>query len=302
MLKPHWLDEDEEDPEKPRLVKATGAADFLIEQYGHLAGHPVWMGIGVNGMYTDEKVLGYIKWALEKRAGTVWVVLAHELAAENKLAFKKPVFQERRASMREGVEHFSVVTPFGRRRVPLFESNSRYNLTPERDEYLERVDEYRGMAEVRKTSLWEKVFEEISTVQWPRVGIMTIEEVYKHVLQAADPYTISTKNLLAEALIQNSEFQADMAALFQRVVPNFWNQIRNGQIYMPSAYRYTIEQIFLTYALLFHDIGLKMGPETEEGPDEIFDKFTRSEYTHYKLPTPHTPQGFIYLQQQFAFF
>lgn len=81
MLKPHWLDEDEEDPEKPRLVKATGAADFLIEQYGHLAGHPVWMGIGVNGMYTDEKVLGYIKWALEKRAGTVWVVLAHENGA-----------------------------------------------------------------------------------------------------------------------------------------------------------------------------------------------------------------------------
>jgi len=61
-----------------QIAGATGKAKQLLETHGDLRGHPVWMGIGVNGIYNDEMVLAYINWALQHNAGTFWLVLAHE--------------------------------------------------------------------------------------------------------------------------------------------------------------------------------------------------------------------------------
>lgn len=297
MLKPGEIDEDYDVPEKLRPpLKATGMAADLLNRYEHLAGHPVWMGIGVNGMYTDEKVLQYIEWAMAHKAGTFWLVLAHELGAENKLAYKKPGFHERRSTMREGVEHFTAETRFGLRRVATFEDSDNYDSTPERAEQLVKIEEYRAMAEQRKTELRDKVCDKFRFLDAVRICILTIDEMYRYVIQRKDPYMVSTKNLLAEALMQNPAFQADMDNLFQIAVPNFWNQMQSGKVYMPSAYRYTIEQIFLTYALRFSGIGLKVGPITEEGPDEIYEKFVGGGYNIAPHNTPGgTGQGFIYL-------
>lgn len=283
-----------------QIAGATGKAKQLLETHGDLRGHPVWMGIGVNGIYNDEMVLAYINWALQHNAGTFWLVLAHELVAENKTAFKRTDYHQQREMPEDDAEHIEIDTLYGLRKILLTPETdeARYKQTAERAKHLAKISEYRELAQERKERIRKKAFKELKLTQSPRVAIATIEEVYEHVLRPKTPTLDAQKSLYAESMMTDKKFQADMQILFQEVVPNFDKEMRAGKVHMPSAYNYTLNQLMLTYFLSEQaGVGIKIGPPTEQGPDQIYTNFIGGKYnTRLRNPRNQGNQGFLYIK------